>query len=293
MNATRAGVALLLAVATLVLVLSGVTAAAMAMHGARQSAWTSTVDGRLLAGLQQGERLAVAWLNASADAVVLPPAGGGLALIDDRFVLASGEGRLRVTAYDGLSGIPACLAQRGSALRTALPRALAELAVPPISPQRAEESAHLVELLALPEGVPRFPSAPAGPPRTWRAVAAAVPAVDAPAGEESASLAGTISFHSDGRINLNTAPEALLRAAWRELRLDGIDELLQRRRQGIASRPPQRESVGEPMPRLVDRSDRWQMLITVEWQGIRRGWWVVFAGKSGAFSMVARHDVRE
>jgi hypothetical protein len=34
------------------------------------------------------------------------------------------------------------------------------------------------------------------------------------------------------------------------------------------------------------------MLITVDWQGIRRSWWVVFAGKSQTFSMVQRHDVR-
>ncbi len=46
------GVAMLIALATLVLVLAGLTAGLVAVRGAHQSAWISEVDGRLLAGLR-------------------------------------------------------------------------------------------------------------------------------------------------------------------------------------------------------------------------------------------------
>ena len=154
----RRGMAMLMALATLVLVLAGLTVGLTALRGAHQSAWLCEVDGRLLAGLRQGERLASAWLKSSSSSVVLPPDGGGILLVDDRFVLASGEGRLCVVAYDGLAGLPAFLAQRGSALRSALPASLLEVAVPAISPMQAGQSSILLDCLDLPEGARRFPA---------------------------------------------------------------------------------------------------------------------------------------
>ena len=287
----RHGLAMLMALATVVLVLAGVTAGLTAVHGARQSARSSDVDARLLAGLRQGERLASAWLKASSADLVLPPDGGGLVLVDDRFILADGEGRLSVVAYDGLAGIPACLAQRGSALRLALPSALTELAVPPISPAQAERSSHLLDSLGLPEGVRRFPRASWGEGRIWRAFGSGTPADSSPAPSAEPSLAEAISFRSDGRINLNTAPAPLLRTAYSVLGLGGVDKVLERRQAQQTSEPPAGTQPAANGLRLVAQSDRWQMLITVSWQGISRSWWVDYATASQSASMLHRHAI--
>jgi hypothetical protein len=283
--------ALLMAVATLVLVLAGVTAGLVALRGAHQSTWSSEVDVRLQSGLREGERLASAWLNAHATDAVLPPEGGGLVLVDDRFLLPSGEGRLSVVAYDGLGGIPACLAQRGSALRAALPASLTALTLPAIDPSQAEATAYLLDMIELPEGVGRFPAPPQSRGRLWR-TAGVVGQVGTPA-ESGAdpSLADSVSFRSDGRININTAPEPLLRAAYAALRLDGVEAVLERRRLLNASPLPKDGNSSADGLRLVAQSDRWQMLISVTWQDIRRSWWVDFTASSQSSSRVQRHDL--
>lgn len=288
---SRVGLAMLMALATVVMVLAGVTAGLTALHGARQSARSSEVDGRLLAGLRQGERLASAWLRASSADVVLPPDGGGLVLVDDRFVLADGEGRLSVVAYDGLAGIPGCLAQRGSAMRLALPSALTDLAVPPITPAQAERSSHLLDSLGLPDGVPRFPRCNSGQGRIWRAPGAGTSATSDPLPSSGPSLAETIAFRSDGRINLNTAPAPLLRTAYSVLGLGGVDAVLERRQAQLPAEPPAGTQPAASGLRLVAQSDRWQMLIVVSWQGVSRSWWVDFTTAAQAAVMLHRHAI--
>jgi len=284
------GVAMLMALATLVIVLAGVTAGLAALRGAHQSAWVSEVDGRLLAGLRQGERLANAWLNANASGVVLPPAGGGILLVDDRFILPSGAGRLSVVAYDGLAGIPAFLAQRGSAMRTALPAAWMGLTIPAINPGQADQSAYLIDGLELPEGTARFPTPPLGRGRVWKAAMVSSPFIAEAQPIPDPSLAEIIAFRSDGRINLNTAPEPLLRTAYSVLGLGGVEKVLEARRLSQASQAP----VGAPATanrlRLVAQSDRWQMLISVSWQDIHRSWWVDFSSSGESSTMIQRHD---
>lgn len=281
----RSGIALLLALATLVLVLAGMTAALAALHGARQSAWSSGVDAHLLAGLRQGERLATAWLASGGDRLVLPPEGGGVLLVDDRFRLADGDGRLSVIAYDGLAGLPIGLAQRGDPLRQALDGPLLDLPIPAVPPAAA---AQLLDRLPLPDGLDRFPRPALGTGRLWRT--AGQPATAGAARQAGGtSLAEAIAFRSDGRINLNTAPEPLLRAAYARLRLDGIDAALERRRLLQPGQAPSAPSRVDGL-RLVGESDCWQMLISLEWQGIRRSWWVIFTGKPPNASIVQRHD---
>ena len=262
-----------------------------ALSGVRQSAWVSDVDNHLQAGLRQGERLAGAWLIANSTSIVLPPEGGGVRVVDDRFILPSGEGRLSVIAYDGLAGIPACMAQRGNALRTALPESLMGLVVPSITPKQTEQSAYLIDCIDLPDDTPRFPNGFLGRGRVWRTPEVRSPIFTDSLESPRPSLAEMISFHSDGRINLNTAPAPLLRAVYSVLHLGGVEEVLEHRRQLQPSVAPQHASPASNGLRLVAQSDRWQMLISVSWQGIHRSWWVDFVASSKSFTMMQRHEL--
>jgi hypothetical protein len=286
---SRRGIALLLALATLVLVLAGMAASLAALHGSRQSAWSSSVDAHLLAGLRQGERLATTWLAANGDAVVLPPEGGGILLLDDRFLLPEGSGRLTVVAYDGCAGLPVGLAQRGDALRLSLSGPLLDLDIPASEPAVA---ARLLDTLALPDDVSRYPQPGFGAGRLWRTGDVPATAGESRQPATGMSLAEAISFHSDGGVNLNTAPEPLLRATYARLGLPGVEALLERRRLLQPTTPPSAALRVDGL-RLLAASECWQMLIRVEWHGVSRTWWVVFAGKARIFSMVQRHDASD
>jgi hypothetical protein len=276
----RGGMALLLSLAVLVIVVSGVAAGLAAVRGARQAAWNGEVDSRLLAGLHQGERLAMAWIDAGGGASVLPPAGGAISLVDDRFVLAAGDGRLVVAAYDGLAGVPPGQA----ALRTALPGPFARLPLP------AHGGPDAVETCDVPDGLLRFPRPFAATGRVHAEAgvdAATLAAEPIEAGDPAPSLVEAVSFASDGRINVCTAPAPLLRAAYTALGLGGgVDEALRRRQRGETPTVPAGRGTGL---RLVAGSDCWQMLITVSWRGVRRSWWVVMAGAPHNVRIVERH----
>lgn len=175
-------------------------------------------------------------------------------------------------------------------MRTALPPPMAGLVLPPIRPGRPERSSWLLDAIDLPDGVARYPAPPAGTGRVWRS-AAAVGGIHDPAPPAAGpSLAGTIAFASDGRINVNTAPATVLRTAYAVLGLGGVDGTLERRRLLQPSPAPEGAPPSADGLRLVADSDRWAMLITVSWQDIHRGWWVEFAGGAHHFSLVRRHD---
>jgi hypothetical protein len=284
----RCGFALLFALAALILVLAAVGSALAALHATRSEIVVAQTDERLLSGLRAGEQLALSWIAANAERLVLPPDGGGVVVAHDRWSLPHGAGALAVVIYDGLAGIPAPLAQSGSPLRFALPDNATSVIIP--AGGTAARSADLLERLDLPAGLPRFPHPFPGIAREWSlpgAPAAPMPLTlpDPP----KPSLAELISFHSDGRINLNTAPAPLLRVAYQQLGLGDIEGLLERRQQGSFTALPETADPAKS-PQLVSTSDVWQALVTATWEGAERHWWVVITGNRRELRIVQRHD---
>jgi hypothetical protein len=288
----RSGIALLLALAAVVLVLAALGGGLAALARTQRVAGIAAEDERLRDALAAGEAMATAWLAQHSETLVLPPAGGGVTIAHDLLALGSGSLDLSVTIYDGLAGIPAQFAQRGEALRFALPDAYSGIAVPSVAPGAAVLPSDLIERIDLPSSLLRFPAAPSAPATLYLEgdAAAPAPAAAAPGPGPGPSLAEVISVHSDGRINVNTAPATLLRQAFTQLNLGDPATLLDNRRRAIFCAAPivQNAAPGTGL-RLVASSNLFQALILTRWRGVERRWWVVIAGNPPDFTIVQRH----
>ncbi len=288
---TRAGFALLLVIAV-VMVVGALAVAVFASIGAAQAdTIAQDADDHLVAGLQQGEALAVRWLTIHAPGVVMPPGGGPLVLVDERLHTIAGDGALEVDLYDGLAGVPAHLLSGSSELRYALPSGLVAVQVPPSPPIGPLQPSGLQESVRLNDGVRRFPTAVGGKPRDWEDPQAPTSRASTPPSlvrEYRPSLAEAVSFHSDGPINVNSAPMAMMEQIYHHFHLGGLTELEKNRQRGAFSNAPQGGAKDGLL--LVSQSDSWQALVTATWNGRSRSWWVVFAGNPGKMRIVQRHD---
>ncbi|MBA3845998.1 MAG: hypothetical protein H0X45_05075 [Planctomycetes bacterium] len=280
---TRCGVALLAALAATVILLAALGAMLAALMAARVQVAELGEDERLLDLIDQGEGLASAWIATEGSSVVLLPAGGSIPILRDLLRTGEGEGELTIILYDGCAGVT--LGALRSPLRLALPSGWQG-----IDDRAGNAGRDAIETIPVSPGLRRFPSLQPMAAVAWTEVGLMPPG--SPAERPSASapaLAEVISPHSAGRINLNTAPADLLRLAFQELGLGGIDEVLKRRERGEPSTAPaQREGASL---RLVASSDIWHALIVARWQGVERARWTVFGpGNGGALGILQRHD---
>lgn len=284
---SRHGMALLVALAAVIVVLAALAGTFRTLAATQRAVVIVNVHERHGDLLLAGEQLARTWVMTSSERLVLPPAGGGVRVADDRLMLGDSEARLQVWIFDGLAGVPLAAAQPGGELRGALPGRWPAVGLPPWLPGVPDSD--VLERARLPEELRRFPEVPAGPVVAWSAVGAALPpmaAVEA-AAVVSPSLAEVVATASDGRINRNTAPEWLLRAVYSQRAQGGLDAALRARERLMLSEEddPEGSSI-----RLIGRSDRWNALIAATWNGRRRTWWVELSGNSAGVRIVQRHD---
>lgn len=293
---TRAGIALVFVLGVLLILLAGLTVwlSAAARAGAAGTAWST--DAELRALEQGGEALALAWLVKNGATLVAPPEGGSWTIVADRWTTPSASGWLQVTVYDGWAGIPPHLAGPRGSLRRVLPWFLASSEFPAtigIS-ERPSTPSDLLAVIDLPPGARRFPPphpAPSLSADAWRTpgVEVARLSVIASAPPEVPSLATALSPHSDGRINLNTAPLPLVELV---IRLQGAlipADLRRNRLRGIPTMPPPDNGGTVGRAQLVATSGVWNLHITASVDGWTRSWWVVVSGSSADARIVQRH----
>jgi hypothetical protein len=305
----RSGMALLLVLALAILILSGASAAMIAVDRARLAHAALSDDDHILDGLLGGEAVALTWLRRQAATIVLPPDGGGIPLLCDRWRTDAGEGGVQVTLFDGLSGVPLPLIN--GPLRGALPASWQSLVVPATDVARAHQTStttpppgadpvpanDLLERVLVTGNQRRYPAHPRLRETVYaddlrQAGAASDPMVVEP--PPAPSLAEVLAIWSDGRVNINTAPKDLLRTIYQSAHLGGIDDLIARRGRVLASQAPTLPATfpdGAAAPVLVDTSDRWQILITASWNRGHRSWLTIVASIDDGWRIIQRHVV--
>ncbi|MBA3708099.1 MAG: general secretion pathway protein GspK [Planctomycetes bacterium] len=296
---SRTGVALVIVLVSVSVIASALTIALAATRASQAAVLVGTAEDHLWQGLSDGEDLARGWIARNGSAVVLTPmeADRGITIVSDHIETASGVAGITVVLYDGLAGVPAHLASAGNPLRQALPPAISSIRIPVTACPQPGQPSDLLERIELPQGK-RFPESPNGPVWHWQApdVIADVMSGDVPIDvgiqPPSIALATALAPHSDGRININTAPTHLLYAAFSLIGRGGVEQLLAARRTHHLT--PISEKDKEPTAgngiRLVDHSDCWNALITVRWNDQHRTWWTVFASSGSGFRRIQRHD---
>jgi hypothetical protein len=289
---SRRGFALLLVLAATMVVMAGITLAISGLFDARQRLGGTTDEDHLIDGLAAGERLALAWLQAHARQVVLPPEGGTIPLVHETWRTSQGRGHLTVVLHDGCAMIPARCAGLDGTLRAALPPGWSGVFMPELPAHQPTEPPDWLETVALPRGLRRFPiTATTAPGVDWstKGIIADGYLPSTPITSET-GLAMLVSPHSQGAINVNTAPEDLLRIAFQQSGASGLATMIQTRRRGAAVTSVPELTVGKSGFRFVTASVVWYAEIRTNWNDREQSWWVVLAGNSTDWRIVQRHD---
>ena len=295
---TCRGAVLLVVLAVLLLVMA-LTSAWISTAGGVHRETRALRDSRLRTDfLTVGEQLARSWIQRHASGAVSSTGGGGWTAIDDLMESDGLKIRLQVTLFDGWSALPLSMVDLRGSLRSQLPPTLTSVPIAPIPFQGDEQllaANDIIERFPLPLGVRRFPDPGwhAGQVVGWRTSeqrAAAVPFPDG-ATTQADVVALIINPHSDGRININTAPIPLVQAICR-LRGIGLPEhLMENRRKHLRTTAPLGSADNDPhLPRLVDYTLVWNSLITVTCNNHPQSWWVVLVGNPDNLRIVQRHD---
>ncbi len=289
--AGRRGFALLLVLAATLVVCSGMVFALTLLVDARRQLTVSNADDHLRDALAAGERLTIGWLSTHSQRLVLPPEKNSLAIVHERWICEQGDGELTVRVYDACGFIPArCLGANGTLIR-ALPAEWAEVVFPDLPILRTDEPRDWLETVAISQELRRFPINPQRTRATdWSTLGSIAHPPTLSTSQTHTGLATIASPHSGGVINLNTAPESLLRAAFERAGADGLDEMLQRRRRGLPLNGVPEVPTEALRFRFATTSLAWCAHVTARWNSTQRSWWVVITGNPQGWQILQRHD---
>ncbi len=297
----RRGVALLIVLATTLLLTGALMVWLRQAAVANQAEILNRIDVQLATSLHWGEQVAVRWLERHGNSVVAPPAGGSWTILNDVWDDGDDEGSLAVTVYDGWAGVPLHHALPGAPLHDALPAAARSIAWPALAPwssQLGEQASDALDRVILPATLRRFPDpllAHRGQSVSWGRGQSDGPDVVAPPPDarSASSLAELVCPHGDGRLNINTAPLWLLARVYHLHGLSLPTAVAEHRERGIPTLTAMNAPHDGRLPTVVVGSAVWHALITARWNAQRRSWWVVVAGMSTGRIIVQRQAVSD
>jgi len=264
---SRRGTAMLVVLAVTMLTVSAllvVARATAAATAARHTGRSAAIADDLLAATDRPIR---AWLAAEASDAVLPPDAlvpmlpvCGETWTCDRFRV-----ELAITAFDQCGMVPA------DAVRGAMRGAITDPAIQAIAEQ-----------VAVPRG--RQTGLDLYAPAARRVEVRVFPTSndDEPAGAEAAgAVGGLLATHNPapGRVNVNTAPMAVVEAALKLAGRGGLELIAQARAAGERHdppAPPQQPRRRGARPTITGTSNAWAFRIDVTVNDLRRSWWRVY-----------------
>lgn len=276
----RDGMALLVVLAVLVMATTLITGVVITAQDADRHLLAAEAHLAAQDLLADGEQFACAWLDRSAGSVCLPPSGGGLLLLNHVDRDARGhELRMTLVLYDAAAGLPSQALVAGHPLRQALPNRDGAPSLPP--DQLTGDPGDLLERIPVPSGWQRYPDRPDDGWSPGQGVPIDLGALPA--------VAQWFCPDNDGQLNLNTAPEHLVRLACQLAEQGDPDAIMAARRGGrpwTGSPPALRDSIA----RLTTASPRWHLLADASVAGTRLRRWACADGAGGGFHIIRRHD---
>ncbi len=256
---TRRGIALLLVLAAA----SGAAVSASIIASSRTDSMTAARQAELL---RQADALADAahdaahwWLRRASGTIVLPPDAPAprVPVFDHTIELPDGvTARIRVTAFDQLGMTPIQLAD--------FPHAAAITGLDQISPDR-----HTQGLSPFPDHDERSSST---------------------LGERFATHNAAGDQHPAGRLNIHTAPIALLQSATEETGDDRLAQIIRARAAGrrATNVGVVRHDRARRVPTLVAGSNAWSFRIEAQAGGVSSAWWSTYIHRGADWELVQR-----
>lgn len=276
---SRRAMAMVLVLAALVIgVTAAVAAARVAVDAAlirRLDACEASADDAMVAA----EKRIDAWLRTESGSAVVDPSSTEPAVAVERVRLATAQGEvaIRITAFDQLGMVPWSAAAKDEPLARATLDEDVRAAI--ARAPRIAEGAPGVDLVAESLPCPRWPRHAA---MDETLLAGAEPSPDSDETRAQPALAALVSSHAEGRVrlNVNTAPIALLEAAQAALQADFVDSVRAARADGRAHGAPsvpaaQPGARGESIA-LVASSDLWSFRVDIACGPVVRSWWIAY-----------------
>jgi hypothetical protein len=282
----RRGAALLIVLATLILTMTAMTILAQASASIYSG---RTIDrcGRIADDLLTAADAPIqAWLRDESSKVSLPTDAQtpSMAVLHDVWMIDGVEQALTITAYDQLGMVPVEAVRSGTPLRLTLSTEVIRAvdSLKDLSP--SSKSPLGLDLFARSDDsrtVPVFPHMATGADR-------------------AAAIGELIATHNSAppRLNVNTAPMALVEAAMRLAGRGGTEQVMAARKAGkfatvgSASSPVSAEA--KFVPQIVSSSTCWSFRIDVRVGPLWRSWWATYEpGESGKWKCVQRLAITE
>ncbi len=298
----RRGAALLIVLAALILT---VTASVSLAHLASTTKMQRKFDRAARVAddlLRAAESPIIAWLESESAQVVLPPEveAPRIGILYDTWSDGKLPYKLDITAWDQCGMVPIQLARSASPLRLALPadvrRVLDQVKIKPSEPPGLD--LFLGRVISTDGDISVFPRTDSTEPLVF---------VDAlnPTGREDGdpqqpsskaqpvppAVGAFVATHSEGRINVNTAPPELLKQAFRGAGRGGFEFVLAARAEGRSvplTDLPSSSSSNRTAPQIVGSSSAWSFRIDVQVGPLRRSWWAVYVKARSTWECVQR-----
>lgn len=274
-NPFRRGIAMLIVLAAAVLLLS---AASVIARSRAMAALSARIDERLqLAWVasEAAEAPILTWLRHESRLTVLSPdAPPMVRIVDDPLIIAGLPARITVVAWDQTGMVPAVDTSAMPAFAPLLTR----------TERRAARwiGAESPGLDLAETSIPIFPT-----PDLPTALGARIATHNPPVGPVR---------HRGGQspaINIQTAPEPLLRAAYEHLGLPGVETVLRARRAGERVEAERTSSSDPATLRLVGVSTAWGVRTDVTVDGLRVSVWSVYTLRAGTWVREQRLAITE
>jgi hypothetical protein len=271
----RRGVAMLIVLATAVLLLSAASVIARSRATAALSARTDKRLHLAWAAGEAAEAPILAWLQHESRRTVLPPDSPPMVrILDDALAIAGLPASITVVAWDQTGMVPA--------VDTA--------AMPVFAPMLTRTERRAARWIGVESpgldladaSIPIFPT-----PDRPTALGARIATHNPPPGPVR---------HRGGQspaINIHTAPEPLLRAAYEHLGLPGVDAVLQSRRAGERVEAQSMRGSDADGLRLVGVSTAWGVRTDVTVDGLRASVWSVYTLRAGTWVREQRLAIAE
>ncbi len=280
----RRGVALLLVLAALIIATTA--SLTLATAAATRNLHTGVLRAEQLAEsiARTSEVYTLSWLAEHAATAVVPPdaAEPAVSVLHDRFSIDGREITVRITAFDQLGMIPAVVADRFDFPMNFDETATAELT-------GLDQLVRAVEGDVFPHHDPVTPSVAFG--ITARDASDRRPVPEQPLAAIG-SLVSTLGYEgADGqvptmRLNINTAPLALIDDVLSRPGIDASGPIRSAREQGEQARPPASSiEIGDVRVRLVARSDCWAVRTDVTVDRVRYALWSIYQARGQGWQL--------
>lgn len=272
---SRRGIAMLIVLASAILLLS---VSSVIARSRATAALATRTDERLnlaWAACEAAEAAILVWLERESRQVVLPPESPPMVrILDDSLSIAGMPTRITVVAWDQTGMMPSIDTASMPAFRRLLTpaerRSAAWIAQPSPGLDLADNS------------MPVYPTP-----------------------DRPSTLGGRIATHNPQPgpirqrgsqspvININTAPEPLLRAAYEHLGLPDVNSVLQSRRAGERADIRSQRAAESTQLRLIGTSTVWSVRTDAMVDGLRASVWSVYTLRAGTWIREQRLAIAE